>query len=132
MINRWRVDKSSFYNIGYHLIWCSKYRRKVLVGNIELRLKDILLNTAEELNVYIDNITVFPDYVHLVVRANPAVSPAGIIAQFKSKSSNKLRHEFSELKTRIPTLWTRSYYVESIGNVSVDNILRFIESQKGK
>lgn len=130
MITRWKKSRTSVYNISYHLVWCPKYRRRVLVNGIDNRLKEILYSIASEIDVIIENIEVRPEYVHLFVKSTPVMSPAGIISQMKGKSSRVLREEFPELKRRLPTLWTRSYYVESVGNVSEERIKKYIEEQK--
>lgn len=130
MITRWKKSRTSVYNIGYHLIWCPKYRRRVLVNGIDNRLKEILYSIATEIDVVIENIEVMPEHVHLFVKSTPIMSPAGIISQMKGKSSRILREEFPELKKRLPTLWTRSYYVESVGHISEETIKKYIEDQK--
>ena len=75
---------------------------------------------------------IMPDHVHIFVKANPVASPHWIVQQFKGYSSNILRKEFPELKSKLPTLWTRSYYCESVGHISEDTIKKYIEDQKGK
>lgn len=132
MINRWKTSNTCVYNIGYHLIWCSKYRRKVLTGDVENRLKELLIDVSKEIGVHIESMEVMPEHVHLFVKSPPVMAPAGIVAQLKGKTSSILRKEFPDLKRRIPTLWTRSYYVESVGHISVDTIIRYIEDQKNK
>ena len=129
---RWKYSKSTVYNLAYHLIWCTKYRRPVLVGEIEKRLRDLLELKAKEIDVNIEEMEIMPDHVHLFVKAEPVASPHWIVQQFKGYTSNVLRREFPELKSRIPSLWTRSYYVESIGHISEETIRKYIEDQKGK
>ncbi len=120
------------YNIGYHLIWCPKYRRPVLVGEIEKRLKELLKTKAEEIGIEIVEMEVMPEHVHLFVKTKPTASPHWIIQQLKGYTSRVLRQEFPKLRTRLPSLWTRSYYVESVGHISEETIKRYIEEQKGK
>ena len=132
MNKRWRKSNKAVFNIGYHLVWCPKYRRRVLTGAIADRLSEILKTIATEMEVEIAYMSVMLDHVHLFVRANPVDSPHWLIKQFKGFSSNILRGEFPELKTRLPTLWTRSYFCESVGHISEDVVRKYIESQGGK
>jgi REP-associated tyrosine transposase len=129
---RWTTSNKAVYNIGYHLIWCPKYRRKVLVDQVETRLKELLTDKAAELGLVIDTMEVMPDHVHLFVKAKPIHSPHYIVQQLKRYTSFKLRSEFPKLKSRLPTLWTRSYYCESVGHISADTIKRYIEEQKSQ
>jgi putative transposase len=132
MTERWTASETTVYNIGYHLIWCPKYRRKVLTGLVEKRLKALLKQKANELGMSIQEIEVMPDHVHLFVKAKPVHSPHYIVQQLKGYTSRMLRQEFRILRTRIPTLWTRSYYCESVGHISEDTVRRYIEDQKNK
>lgn len=129
---RWTKSKTSVHNVAYHLIWCPKYRRKVLFGKIEQRLKQLLKEKSKENGWKIETMEIMPDHVHLFVKANPVASPHWIVQQFKGYTSNILRKEFPELKSKLPTLWTRSYYCESVGHISEDTIKKYIEDQKGK
>ncbi len=104
----------------------------MLIGNIAKDLVKLLKLKAEQLDIEIEDIKVMPDHVHLFVKANPTASPHWIVQQLKAYTSHQLREKYSELKSRIPTLWTRSYYCESIGHISEDTIKKYIEEQKGK
>jgi len=129
---RWKYSKTTVYNIGFHLIWCPKYRRNVLENEIETRLKELLIKKADEIGVTIKEMKIMPDHVHLFVKSSPVMSPHWIVQQFKGYTSRMLRQEFSELTTRLPTLWTRSYYCESVGHISEEVIKKYIEEQKHK
>ena len=128
--DRYSVSKTCVYNLGYHLIWCTKYRRKVLSPKIELRLKELIRKKAEEIEVEIVEMETMPDHIHIFVKSKPTYSPHFIVQQFKGYSSHILREEFSELRSRLPSLWTRSYFCESVGCISADTIIRYIENQK--
>ena len=128
--DRYSVSKTCVYNLGYHLIWCTKYRRKVLSPKIELRLKELIRKKAEEIEVEIVEMETMQDYIHIFVKSNPTYSPHFIVQQFKGYSSRILREEFAELRSRLPSLWTRSYFCESVGCISADTIIRYIENQK--
>jgi putative transposase len=130
MEKRWRKSRGATYNIAYHLIWCPKYRRKVLINGIDIRLKELLNEKAIELGVVIENMEVMPDHVHLFVKCEPSDAPQFLVGQFKGYSSRILRDEFPELKSKLPTLWTRSYFAESVGHISEATIKKYIEEQK--
>jgi putative transposase len=132
MDKRWSTSNKAIYNIGYHLIWCPKYRRKVLTGKIEIRLKDLLYKKAKEIKIEIKNLEVMPEHVHLFIKTDPTDSPHRVVQQLKGYTSRLLRQEFSELRSRLPSLWTRSYYCESVGHISEDTVRKYIEGQKGQ
>lgn len=125
-----KKSSSATYNIGYHLIWCPKYRRKVLVDDVERRFKEIAQEVARDNDWEIATMEVMPDHVHIFIKAKPVDSPQNIVARIKGRTSNYLRKEFSYLKTKLPSLWTRSYYCESIGSISAAAITKYIEEQK--
>jgi putative transposase len=127
---RWTYSRTTVYNIGYHLIWCPKYRRKVLEEHIQNRLRKLLLEKADEIGITIEKMEILPYHVHLFVKSTPTASPHWIVQQLKGYSSRILRQEFPELKSRLPTLWTRSYYCESVGHISQKSVEKYIEQQK--
>jgi putative transposase len=130
MKERWTTSDHTVYNLGYHIIWCPKYRRKVLVNGIDKRLRELLTEKAKVLELNIERMEVMPDHVHLFVKSKPIHAPHYIVQQLKGYSSRILRKEFPGLKSRLPTLWTRSYYIESVGHISQKTIERYIEDQK--
>lgn len=127
---RWSTSTTSVYNLGYHIIWCPKFRRKVLTGETATVLKDALNKRATENGWSIENLEVMPDHVHMFIKAGPTDAVSYIVAQLKGYSSHKLRQKFPSLWKRLPSLWTRSYYAESVGCMSEDAIKRYIENQK--
>ena len=129
---RWTTSNKAVFNIGYHLIWCPKYRRKVLVGQVEIRLKELLIEKAKELGVIIETMEVMPDHTHLFIKSSPILSPHYIVQQLKGFTSFQLRKEFPSLRSRLPTLWTRSYYCESVGHISEETVRKYIEEQKSQ
>jgi len=129
---RWTISNKAVYNLGYHLIWCPKYRRKVLVGRVETRLRELLLEKGKQIGVVIETMEIMPDHVHLFVKTSPVNAPHYIVQQFKGCTSRILRKEFEVLKSRLPTLWTRSYYIESVGHISEETVKRYIENQKNQ
>ena len=117
--------------MSYHFVWCPKYRRKVLTGKVEARLKALLQEKTAALGCKIIALEVMPDHAHIFVQAIPTIAPNRIIAALKGYTSHELRKEFPELKHRMPTLWTRSYFVSTHGSFTADSIQRYIEEQKG-
>lgn len=117
--------------LKFHLVWCPKYRLKVLMGEVENRLRYLLEEKANELNIKIECLEIMPDHVHLFVSShNTLLSPGKIAAQFKGYTSKVLRREFKHLTTRMPTLWSRSYYIGTIGHISESVVKKYIENQK--
>jgi putative transposase len=117
------------YSVKYHLVWCPKYRRPVLVDAVAERLKFLLHEKATVLGVQLHALEVMPDHVHLFVEDDPTYSPAHLAHQFKGYTSHVLRAEFPHLRSRVPTLWSRSYFVASVGNVTERAVQRYIETQ---
>ena len=117
--------------MNYHFVWCPKYRRKVIIGNIERRLKQLLEQKTTELGCEIIALEITPYHVHIFVQAPPTIAPNRLVAAMKGYTSRILRQEFPELTTRLPTLWTRSYFVSTHGHVSAEVIKKYVESQKG-
>jgi len=132
MNNRWKSTKHAVYNCAYHFIWCPKYRRKVLVDGVDDRLKELLIEKANEHGWVIEKMEVMPDHVHIFIKATTNDAPVYIISQLKGYTSYMLRNEFKKIKSRLPTLWTRSYYCETIGHISESTIKKYIDEQKNK
>ena len=128
---RYRRNAGSVFALKYHLVWCPKYRRSVLVGPVEDRLKTLLREKATSLSVEIEALEVMPDHVHLFVSAEPTEAVQHLVNQFKGYSSRILRQEFPWLRSRLPSLWSRSYYAGTVGHVSEATVRRYIEAQKG-
>lgn len=123
--------RHSRYNINYHFVWCPKYRRQVLSGDVSDRLVELLPEKVKQLGGEVLDLTVRPDHVHLFVSFPPDFAPKQIMHRIKGFTSHQLRKEFPKLKSRLPSLWTRSYYVGTAGNVSSETIRKYIEAQEG-
>ena len=113
------------------MVWCPKRRKPVLVGKIKERLEQIIYEVAEELGIKVLELTVNPDHLHLFISAYPTIPVHKIVKRIKGRSSRILRQEFPEL-LKLPSLWTHSYFVATIGNVSKETIEKYIEAQKGR
>jgi len=114
----------------YHVIFCPKYRRKVLVGDIEKDLREIFYEVAKENDVEIKALEIMPDHVHMFISFDPRQHTHKIIQQFKGKSSRILREKYPSLKSRLPSLWTRSYFCCTVGHISEEAVMQYIENQK--
>ena len=123
-------NTTSVVNINYHIIWCPKYRRKILVNGVDDRLKVVLREIAEKYGCHIDTMEVMPDHIHIFLKGSPIIPIHLIVKNLKGKSSRVLRQEFPHLKKRLPCLWTRSYYCETIGCINEETIKKYIENQK--
>ena len=117
------------HSLGFHVVWCPKYRREVLVGPVKARLVELIAAKCAAQGWTVEALEIMPDHVHLFVRCDPKTSPARIAHQIKGATSHALRAEFPHLCTRLPTLWSRSYFVASVGRVSEDTIRRYIDEQ---
>ncbi|MFE9205492.1 IS200/IS605 family transposase [Micromonospora sp. NPDC007230] len=129
MVAEFQTNRGAAYSLGYHVVWCPKYRRPVLVGPVSERLRDLIGQKCDEHGWLIVALEVMPDHVHLFVRADPTASPSYVANQIKGFTSRVLRDEFPHLRRRLPTLWSRSYFVSSVGNVSAATIQKYIETQ---
>ena len=127
-----KQTRHATYNINYHLVWCPKYRRPVLTGDVGTRLAELLPEYVQELGGEVVDLGVMSDHVHLFASFPPTLAINQIMYRLKGSTSHQLRKEFPHLKSRLPSLWTRSYYVGTAGNVSAATIERYIEEQKGR
>ncbi len=126
----YKSNNNVVYSCKYHVVWCPKYRRKVLVDDVEVRLKELLKETCAELNVEIIEMEIMPDHVHLLLEVDPQFGIHRAVKAMKGHSSRVLRSEFRSLRTRLPSLWTNSYFVSTVGGASLSVIKQYIENQK--
>ena len=130
-MTQFKSNNNIVYNCKYHVIWVVKYRRPVLTKKIEARLKQILLEVAIEINVEIDEMEVGEyNHIHLLLSVDPQFGIHKVVKRLKGVSSRYLRKEFPELKSRLPTLWTNSYFVATCGGAPLEIIKKYIENQK--
>jgi putative transposase len=118
------------YSCKYHVVFCPKYRRKVLVNGVDERLKAMIREIAEGLGCEILQLEVMPDHVHILCEVVPQFGIHTFVKRLKGKTSHVLRQEFDWLKRRLPTLWTNSYFVSTVGGAPLAVIKQYIESQK--
>jgi putative transposase len=127
-MQEYRRKTTSVSLINTHFVWCPKYRRQVLGGPVKIRLETLIGQVAAELDCEILALEVMADHVHLFLSCPPTLAPCQIVFRVKGPSSRKLRQEFPRLRRR-RSLWTRSYFVGTAGNVSADTIRHDIEMQ---
>lgn len=124
-----QTSTGGVYDLGYHVVWCPKYRRPVLVDAVAARCAELIAEKAAEKGWQVIACEVMPDHVHLFVKTHPVDSPSHIANQFKGLTSRVLRGKFPHLRSRLPTLWSRSYFVASVGAVSAATVQRYIDTQ---
>jgi putative transposase len=129
MAQVYRHKNTSVSLINYHFVWTPRRRRKVLVGAVEVRLKELVDETTKKLDCDVLAIEVMPDHVHLFLSSHPSLAPDQVMFRIKGYSSRVLRQEFPHL-LKMPSLWTRSYFVSTAGNVSSETIKKYIAEQK--
>ena len=118
------------YSCKYHVVFCPKYRRKVLVGGVHKRLKEIIDQVAKELSCEVLELEVMPDHVHMLCEVDPQFGVHRFVKQVKGRSSHLLRQEFPHLKSKLPSLWTHSYFVSTVGGAPIAILKQYIENQK--
>jgi putative transposase len=128
MAQDYRRKETCVFLINYHIIWCPKRRRKIMVGPIRDRLIQIINESAPDLESEVLALEVMPDHLHLFLSATPQWAPNQLVGRIKGKSARLLRKEFPEL-LRMPSLWTRSFFCSTAGNVSSETIKRYIAEQ---
>ncbi len=126
----YKSNNNVVYSCKYHVIWCPKYRRPVLVPEVAERLKQIIRTVAEECGAEVIELEVMPDHVHLLVEIDPQFGVHRLVRKIKGRSSRLLRDEFRWLRSRLPTLWTNSYFVTTVGGAPLAVIKQYIEQQK--
>jgi putative transposase len=129
-VDETRSNNNVVYRCNYHVVWCPKYRRKVITGAVDERLKQIIQEVCAERDAPIEAIETMPDHVHLLVVCDPQYGIHRLVKQIKGRSSRLLRQEFPHLKTRIPTLWTNSYFVATTGGATLEAVKRYVENQR--
>ena len=122
-------ERTNVHKLQYHFIWCPKYRKSVLEGEVRDRLEGLIEDKADELGLEILELAIRPDHVHLFITGDPTLAPNKIMQQVKGYSSRHLRDEFN---FGLPSLWTRSYFVSSAGDVSSKVIKEYIDAQAGE
>ncbi|MBT9139205.1 MAG: hypothetical protein DDT31_01786 [Syntrophomonadaceae bacterium] len=127
---KFKSNKNIVYNCQYHVIWCVKYRRKILIDAVETRLKEILYQVAVDVQSEIEEMQTDKDHVHLLISCDPQFGIHQVVKRMKGRSSKFLRDEFPHVKSRIPSLWTNSYFVATVGGAPLAVIKQYIKDQQ--
>jgi putative transposase len=125
-----RSNNNVVYRCTYHVVWCPKYRRPVIAGEVDTRLQQIIRDVCAERDAPIAELETMPDHVHLLVTVDPQYGIHRLVKQVKGRSSRLLRQEFPQLRRRLPTLWTNSYFVATVGGATLEAVNRYVENQR--
>ena len=126
----YKSNHNVVYSCKYHVVWCPKYRRKVLVNGVDVRLKELIEEICCELRIDVIEMEIMPDHVHLLMEVDPQFGIHKAVKQIKGRTSRILRQEFGTLRSRLPSLWTNSYFVSTVGVAPLSVIKQYIENQK--
>ena len=127
---RYKSNNNVVFSCKYHVVWCPKYRRDVLVNGADARLKEIIRHVCFETDSEVLEMEVMPDHVHLLVEVDPQFGVHHLVKLIKGRSSRLLRQEFRWCRTRLPSLWTNSYFVSTVGGAPLEIVKQYIEQQK--
>jgi putative transposase len=127
---RYKSNSNVVYSCKYYVIWCPKYRKEVLTGEVEIRLRAIIRNVCVECKAELIQMETMPDHVYLLVEVDPQFGIHKLVKRIKGRSSRYLRGEFRHLRSRLPTLWTNSYFVSTVGGAPLEIIKQYVERQK--
>lgn len=128
-MSRFQRGRKTVYNVGYHIIWVPKYRKSILKGKFKSIIEHALLEKAKELKITIEKYEIMPDHIHIFVKCTPNHRVSDIVRHLKGYSSYKLRSEYPKYRTQYKSLWTPSYYCESVGHISERTVKKYIEDQ---
>ena len=123
-------DEHRVHLIIYHLVWTPKRRKAVLTGTIATDCRRLIMQKCTEKGWEVIELAIQPDHIHLFVRVWPSDSAADVVKECKGLTSHELREKYPILR-RLPSMWTRSYFAATAGNVSSETVKRYIEAQKG-
>jgi REP-associated tyrosine transposase len=127
-----RTNANIAFQCAYHVVWCPKYRRRVIGGRMEARLNEVIVEVIAEKGAWLVELETMPDHVHLLVEVDPQLGIHRLVKAIKGRSSRVLREEFPWLRSRLPSLWTNSYFVATVGGAPLSVIKRYVETQKAR
>jgi putative transposase len=127
---KYKNNRNVVYSCKYHIVFCPKYRRKILIGEVEEELKRIVKEVSKELKVELLEVETDQDHIHLLVDCDPQFGISKFIKILKGRSSKLLRGKFRYLRTSLPTLWTNSYFVSTVGGAPISIVKQYIENQQ--
>lgn len=127
---KYKSNNNVVYSCKYHVIWCPKYRRKVLINQVKENLEKLIFEQCEKYKAELIEMEIMPDHIHLLVEIDPQFGIHKLIKRMKGYSSHVLRKKFKHLTTKLPTLWSNSYFVSTVGGAPLDVIKKYIQNQK--
>ena len=128
MKQEYRHERTSVSLVNYHFCWIVRRRRRVLAGSIKQRLEVLIHDVARELDCEVLTLAIEPEHVHLFINCPPDMAPSDVMHRIKGRTARFLRKEFPELM-KLPSMWTRAYFVSTAGNVASSTIQKYIEAQ---
>ena len=126
----YKTNRNIVYSCKYHIVWCPKYRKKILIGQVEKRLKEIVKQVCIDKQSELIEIECDEDHIHILVDVDPQYGVHRLIKMIKRRSAFLLRKEFPFLKKILPCLWTNSYFISTVGGAPLSIIKEYIENQK--
>lgn len=130
ILTSYKSNKNVIYSCKYHVVWCTKYRRDLLKNDVENDLKSIVFDLSKTMAVDVIELEVMHDHIHMLVEVDPQFGIHKFVKNIKGASSRILREKHRDLRSRVPTLWTNSYFVSTVGGVTLDVVKKYIEDQK--
>lgn len=127
----YHTDHNIVYSCQYHVIFCPKYRRPVLTEVVAARMKELVIEKQTAYGYGVMEMEVMPEHVHLLLDIDPRIGVNRVVAKIKGYTSHELRQEFPWLKKRLPTLWTRSKFISTVGAVTLEVVQQYLVNQKG-
>ena len=125
---RWKRGNHNIYNLGYHIIWCPKYRKSILINNFKTIIEFYLLEKARDINIIIEKYEIMPDHIHVFLKCSPQHNISDIVKHLKGYTAFKLREQYPYYR-KYKSLWSPSYYCESVGHISEQTIKKYIDDQ---
>ncbi len=126
----YKTNHNIVYSCKYHIVWCPKYRKKILVGHVEERLKEIAKQVCNEMQSELIEIECDKDHIHILVEVDPQYGMHRLVKMIKNRSAFLLRKEFPFLKKILPCLWTNSYFVSTVGDTPLSMVKQYVENRK--
>lgn len=123
---KYKSNNNIVFSCKYHVVWTPKYRRSVLKDGVDVRLKELLTQIALDIRVEIIEMEIMPEHVHLLIEVDPQFGIHKAVKRFKGATSRYLRLEFPHLKSKLPTLWTNSYFVSTVGGAPLEIVKLYI------
>jgi len=127
---KYKSNRNVIFSCKYHVFWCPKYRRDVLDEEVASHLKKIIYEVCQESDADLLELEIMPDHVHLLVEVDPQFGIHRLLKKIKGRSSRILRNTFQRIRSRLPSLWTNSYFVSTVGGAPLSVVKQYIEDQK--